>query len=138
FQQLRDILFASVGQHAVRRLAFQTFTHLHRLSLRFHLERRTGGLSRVIERGTKGIETIVRFTMLHTAPALLEFVVVAVVFVVMFGVSFLAAVVVTIWLYIWFPVRASNWRIAIRRAMNESDTDANSKAIDSLLNSETV
>jgi len=138
FQQLRDILFASVGQHAVRRLAYQTFTHLHRLSLRYHLQRRTGGLSRVIERGTKGIETIVRFTMLNTAPVVLEFVIVAGVFWYMFGWMFLAIVVLIIWLYIWFTVRASNWRIAIRRDMNDSDTDANSKAVDSLLNFETV
>ncbi len=138
FQQLRDILFASVGQHAVRRLAYQTFTHLHRLSLRYHLQRRTGGLSRVIERGTKGIETIVRFTMLNTAPVLLEFVIVAAVFLYMFGWTFLAIVVLIIWLYIWFTVKASNWRIGIRRDMNDSDTEANSKAIDSLLNFETV
>ncbi|MEQ1771554.1 MAG: ABC transporter ATP-binding protein/permease [Devosia sp.] len=138
FQQLRDILFASVGQHAVRKLAFQTFEHLHKLSLRFHLARRTGGLSRVIERGTKGIETIVRFTMLNTAPTLVEFVIVAVIFVTMFGVSYLGVLIVTIWLYLWFTIKASNWRISIRRDMNESDTDANSKAIDSLLNFETV
>ncbi|MBU1175147.1 MAG: ABC transporter ATP-binding protein/permease [Alphaproteobacteria bacterium] len=138
FQQLRDVLFASVGQHAVRSLARQTFEHLHRLSLRFHLQRRTGGLSRVIERGTKGIETIVRFTMLNTAPTLVEFLVVGTIFVVMFGVSYLGALVITIWLYVWFTIRASNWRIGIRREMNESDTDANSKAIDSLLNFETV
>ncbi len=138
FQQLRDIMFASVGQHAVRKLAYQTFTHLHRLSLRYHLQRRTGGLSRVIERGTKGIETIVRFTMLNTAPVILEFVIVAAVFVYMFGFSFLAVIVGIIWLYIWFTITASNWRISIRRDMNESDTDANSKAIDSLLNFETV
>ncbi len=100
FQQLRDILFASVGQHAVRKLAYQTFEHLHKLSLRFHLARRTGGLSRVIERGTKGIETIVRFTMLNTAPTLVEFVIVAVIFIVMFGVSYLGVLVVTIWLYL--------------------------------------
>jgi ABC-type transport system involved in Fe-S cluster assembly fused permease/ATPase subunit len=138
FQQLRDILFASVGQHAVRKLARETFEHLHKLSLRFHLARRTGGLSRVIERGTKGIETIVRFTMLNTAPTLVEFVIVAVVFVVMFGVSYLGVLVVTIWLYLYFTIKASNWRISIRRDMNDSDTDANSKAIDSLLNFETV
>jgi ATP-binding cassette subfamily B protein len=138
FQQLRDVLFASVGQHAVRSLARETFEHLHRLSLRFHLQRRTGGLSRVIERGTKGIETIVRFTMLNTAPTLIEFLVVGIVFVWMFGVGFLAALVITIWLYVWYTIRASNWRIGIRREMNESDTDANSKAIDSLLNFETV
>ncbi len=138
FQQLRDVLFASVGQHAVRSLARETFEHLHRLSLRFHLQRRTGGLSRVIERGTKGIETIVRFTMLNTAPTIIEFLVVGTVFVVMFGFTFLGALVVTIWAYIWFTIRASNWRIGIRREMNESDTDANSKAVDSLLNFETV
>lgn len=137
-QQLRDILFSRVGQHAVRKLAFQTFTHLHRLSLRYHLQRRIGGLSRVMERGTKGIETIVRFTMLNTAPALLEFIIVGTIFVNMFGFTFLGVLMLTIGLYIWFTIRASNWRIAIRRAMNESDTDANSKAVDSLLNYETV
>ena len=138
FQQLRDVLFASVGQHAVRKLALQTFEHLHKLSLRFHLARRTGGLSRVIERGTKGIETIVRFTMLNTAPTVVEFLIVGAIFFVMFGVSYLGVLVVTIWLYLWFTIKASNWRIAIRRDMNESDTDANSKAVDSLLNFETV
>ncbi len=137
-QQLRDILFAGVGQHAVRRLAFETFSHMHRLSLRFHLQRRIGGLSRVIERGTKGIETIVRFTMLNTAPALFEFIIVGWIFTFMFGFTLLAALVLTIWFYIWFTIRASNWRIGIRRDMNESDTDANSKAMDSLLNYETV
>ncbi|HEY9009738.1 MAG TPA: ABC transporter ATP-binding protein/permease [Devosia sp.] len=138
FQQLRDVLFASVGQHAVRKLADQTFRHLHRLSLRFHLARRTGGLSRVIERGTKGIETIVRFTMLNTAPTVVEFFITGTIFVVMFGVSYLGVLVATIWLYLWFTIKASNWRITIRRDMNNSDTDANSKAIDSLLNFETV
>ncbi|SMQ61518.1 ATP-binding cassette, subfamily B [Devosia lucknowensis] len=138
FQQLRDVLFASVGQHAVRKLALQTFHHMHRLSLRFHLQRRTGGLSRVIERGTKGIETVVRFAMLNIAPTLVEFVVVAVIFVWLFGVSYLGVLVVMIWAYLYFTIKASNWRIAIRRDMNNSDTDANGKAIDSLLNFETV
>jgi ABC-type transport system involved in Fe-S cluster assembly fused permease/ATPase subunit len=138
FQQLRDVLFASVGQHAVRKLANETFHHLHRMSLRFHLARRTGGLSRVIERGTKGIETIVRFTMLNTAPTLVEFVIVGTIFVVMFGFTYLGVLVVTVWLYLWFTIKASNWRISIRRDMNTSDTDANSKAVDSLLNFETV
>jgi ATP-binding cassette subfamily B protein len=138
FQQLRDVLFASVGQHAVRKLALQTFHHLHRLSLRFHLARRTGGLSRVIERGTKGIETIVRFAMLNILPTIVEFIVTAIIFVWMFGVSYLGVLVVMIWGYLYFTIKASNWRIAIRRDMNESDTDANGKAIDSLLNFETV
>jgi ATP-binding cassette, subfamily B, heavy metal transporter len=138
FQQLRDVLFASVGQHAVRKLALQTFHHMHRLSLRFHLQRRTGGLSRVIERGTKGIETVVRFAMLNIAPTAVEFVVVAVIFVWLFGLSYLGVLVVMIWGYLYFTIKASNWRIAIRRQMNDSDTDANGKAIDSLLNFETV
>ncbi len=137
-QQLRDVLFASVGQHAVRKLALQTFHHLHRLSLRFHLARRTGGLSRVIERGTKGIETVVRFAMLNIAPTIVEFAITAVVFVWMFGISYLGVLVVMIWGYLYFTIKASNWRISIRRDMNESDTDANGKAIDSLLNYETV
>ncbi len=136
--QLRDALFASVGQHAVRQLAYKTFVHMHQLSLRFHLERRTGGLSRVIERGTKGIETIVRFTILNSVPTLIEFLLTAVIFWWGYGFSYLFVTAVTVWLYIWFTVRASDWRIAIRRSMNDSDTDANTKAIDSLLNFETV
>jgi len=136
--QLRDAMFASVGQYAVRQLAYKTFVHLHQLSLRFHLERRTGGLSRVIERGTKGIETIVRFTILNTIPTLLEFVMTAAIFWWGYGLSYLLVTAVTVWLYIWFTVRASDWRISIRRSMNDSDTEANTKAIDSLLNFETV
>ena len=136
--QLRDALFASVGQHAVRQLAYKTFVHMHRLSLRFHLERKTGGLSRIIERGTKGIETIVRFTILNSVPTLIEFVLTAAIFWWTYGFSYLAVTAFTVWAYIWFTIRASDWRIAIRRAMNESDTDANTKAIDSLLNFETV
>jgi ATP-binding cassette subfamily B protein len=136
--QLRDALFASVGQYAVRKLAYKTFVHMHELSLRFHVERRTGGLSRIIERGTKGIETIVRFTILNTAPTIIEFLMTAIIFAVTYGMSYLAVVVATVWLYTWFTVKASDWRIGIRRDMNASDTDANSKAIDSLLNYETV
>ncbi|KQT88379.1 ABC transporter ATP-binding protein/permease [Aurantimonas sp. Leaf443] len=136
--QLRDAIFSSVGQYAVRRLAFRTFVHMHRLSLRFHLERRTGGLSRIIERGTKGIETIVRFTILNSIPTIFEFVLVAAIFGVSYGVSYLVVVAVTVWLYSWFTIKASDWRIGIRREMNDSDTEANTKAIDSLLNFETV
>jgi len=136
--QLRDALFASVGQHAVRQLAYKTFVHMHQLSLRFHLERRTGGLSRIIERGTKGIETIVRFTILNSVPTVIEFLLTAVIFWWGYGFTYLFVTAVTVWLYIWFTVRASDWRIAIRRSMNDSDTDANTKAIDSLLNFETV
>jgi ATP-binding cassette, subfamily B, heavy metal transporter len=136
--QLRDALFASVGQYAVRKLAFRTFVHMHELSLRFHLERRTGGLSRIIERGTKGIETIVRFTILNSIPTLIEFLLTAIIFWWGYGFSYLFVTAMTVWLYIWFTVRASDWRIAIRRTMNNSDTEANTKAIDSLLNFETV
>ncbi|HWK13391.1 MAG TPA: ABC transporter ATP-binding protein/permease [Rhizobiaceae bacterium] len=138
FNQLRDALFASVGQHAVRQLAFRTFQHMHQLSLRFHLERRTGGLSRIIERGVKGIEAIVRFTILNTAPTVLEFALTAIIFAVAYGWIYVAIIAVTVWLYTWFTVKASDWRIVIRREMNDSDTDANTKAIDSLLNFETV
>ena len=136
--QLRDALFARVGQHAVRQLAYKTFVHMHGLSLRFHLERRTGGLSRIIERGTKGIEAIVRFTILNTAPTILEFVLVAIIFGFAYGWSYVGITAATIYVYAWFTIRASDWRIQIRRDMNDSDTDANTKAIDSLLNFETV
>ncbi|MFN3363215.1 MAG: ABCB family ABC transporter ATP-binding protein/permease [Allorhizobium sp.] len=136
--QLRDALFASVGQHAVRQLAYRTFVHMHQLSLRFHLERKTGGLSRIIERGTKGIETIVRFTILNSIPTLIEFILTAAIFWWTYGFSYLGVTAFTVWAYIWFTIRASDWRIGIRRAMNDSDTDANTKAIDSLLNFETV
>ena len=136
--QLRDALFAAVGQHAVRELGFRTFVHMHQLSLRFHLQRRTGGLSRIIERGVKGIESIVRFTVLNTAPTLIEFALTAVIFAVAYGWVYVAVVAVTVALYTWFTVKASDWRIQIRRDMNESDTDANTKSIDSLLNFETV
>jgi len=138
FNQLRDALFARVGQYAVRQLAFRTFVHMHELSLRFHLERRTGGLSRIIERGTKGIETIVRFIMLNTAPTILEFGLTTGIFAYTYGWKYVVVVAVTVWIYVWFTVRASDWRISIRRDMNDSDTDANTKAIDSLLNYETV
>jgi ABC-type transport system involved in Fe-S cluster assembly fused permease/ATPase subunit len=136
--QLRDALFASVGQHAVRQLAYKTFVHMHRLSLRFHLERKTGGLSRIIERGTKGIETIVRFTILNSVPTLVEFLLTAIIFWYSYGFGYVAVTAITVWAYVWFTVKASDWRISIRRSMNDSDTDANTKAIDSLLNFETV
>ncbi|CAN7314150.1 ABCB family ABC transporter ATP-binding protein/permease [Rhizobium sp. LjRoot254] len=138
FNQLRDTLFASVGQYAVRQLSLKTFLHLHQLSLRFHLERRTGGLSRAIERGTKGIEIIVRFVILNTIPTILEFAMTAAILGWTYGLSYLAAAALMVACYIWFTIRASDWRIDIRRGMNASDAEANSKAIDSLLNFETV
>ena len=136
--QVRDALFARVGQHAVRQLAFRTFKHLHGLSLRFHLERRTGGLSRILERGTTGIETIVRHAILNFAPTVVEFALVAGVVWYQFDFRYVAVIAATVWVYVWFTIKASEWRIAIRREMNDSDTDAHSKAVDSLLNFETV
>lgn len=138
FTQIRDALFARVGQHAVRRLSNIVFRHIHALSLRFHLQRRTGGLSRIIERGTKGIESIVRFTILSGGPTILEFFLMAIVIWYQFDFWYVLVIAIMIWLYVWFTIRASNWRIDIRRDMNKNDTDANSKAIDSLLNFETV
>jgi len=138
FTQIRDALFASVGQHAVRQLSAIVFRHMHSLSLRYHLQRRTGGLSRIIERGTKGIESIVRFTILNGGPTILEFVFMAIVIWYNFDVWYVLVIAIMIWLYVWFSIRASDWRIQIRRDMNKNDTDANSKAVDSLLNFETV
>ncbi|AFR26160.1 ABC transporter ATP-binding protein/permease [Bartonella quintana] len=136
--QLRDSLFATVGQHAIRQLAYKTFVHIHGLSLRFHLERRTGGLSRVIERGTKGIESIVRFSILNTVPTILEFVLTALVFYISYEWYYFLIVVVMVGLYTWFTLKMSDWRIGIRQKMNTADTEANTRAIDSLLNFETV
>jgi ABC-type transport system involved in Fe-S cluster assembly fused permease/ATPase subunit len=138
FNNLRDAAFASVGQHAVRRLASIVFHHMHSLSLRYHLARRTGGLSRVIERGTKGIESIVRFTILNGGPTIIEFAFMAVVIWYEFGMLYVVIISLMVWAYVWFSVRASDWRINIRKDMNANDTDANSKAVDSLLNFETV
>ncbi len=138
FNQIRDVLFTKVGQNAVRRLANRTFEHLHKLSLRFHLERRTGGLSRVIERGNSAIELIIRMGILNTIPTFIELVFVSGLLLYYFGWEMMVVVIVTICIYVWFTFKASEWRIAIRRDLNDSDTEANSKAVDSLLNFETV
>jgi ATP-binding cassette subfamily B protein len=138
FNNLRDALFASVGQHAVRNLAHKTFVHMHQLSLRYHLQRRTGGVARIIERGVTGIETIVRFTILSTLPTFLELAFAAGVIAYQFNWKYLVVILATVIVYVWFTVKVSDWRIKIRRTMNESDQDAHSKAIDSLLNFETV
>ena len=137
-QQGRDALFAAVAMNAVRRLAIEVFEHLHRLSLRFHLERKTGGLTRVLERGRNAIETIVRTSMLTAAPTAVEFVLIVGAFLVTFDWRYVAALIATVVFYLVYTTVATNWRISIRRSMNESDTDANTKAIDSLLNFETV
>ncbi len=138
FAQIRDVLFVRVGQNAVRALANQTFQHIHRLSLRFHLERRTGGLSRVIERGTKAIELIIRMAILNTIPTIIEVGFIVAMMAYYFGWEFVVIISVTMVLYIWFTFQASEWRIAIRREWNDADTEAHTKAVDSLLNYETV
>ncbi|MGI9410910.1 MAG: ABC transporter transmembrane domain-containing protein, partial [Hyphomicrobiaceae bacterium] len=136
--QARDVLFTAVGQHAVRSLNNRTFRHLHNLSLRFHLERRTGGLSRVIERATRAIELIMRMGVLNLVPTVLELFFIAAVLFYYFNWVYVAIIFVTVGLYMWFTLSATEWRITIRREMNDSDTEANTKAIDSLLNFETV
>ncbi len=136
--QVRDLFFTKVGQHAVRELNNRTFEHLHRLSLRFHLERRTGGLSRVIERAARAIELIIRMGLLQLAPTILELLLVCAVLLYYFNWIYVAVVLITVAAYMWFTFAASEWRISIRREMNESDNDANTKAVDSLLNFETV
>ena len=136
--QIRDGVFANVAMHAVRRIAYLTFEHMHRLSLRFHLERKTGGLTRVLERGRLGIEVIVRMVILQLAPTIIELALIIAVLLYAFDWRYVAIILATVTLYMWFTYRATEWRIGIRRKMNDSDTDANTKAIDSLLNYETV
>jgi len=136
--QVREGMFAKVALHAVRKLALTTFEHMHRLSLRFHLERKTGGLTRVLERGRAGIENITRMTLMTFVPTIVEFALVLVVLMLEFDWRYALAVAAMISLYLWFTVRATDWRIKIRRTMNESDSEANTKAVDSLLNYETV
>ena len=138
FQQLRDAVFAAVGQRALRQLALETFTHIHALSLRYHITRKTGGLSRIIERGVKGVEFLLRFLLFSIGPLVLELLMIAVVLAVVFDARYLAVVVATIGIYIWFTFKVTEWRVRIRKEMNDQDTDANQKAIDSLLNFETV
>ncbi|KUO65993.1 MAG: metal ABC transporter permease [Alphaproteobacteria bacterium BRH_c36] len=138
FNQIRDVLFTKVGQNAVRQLNTRTFEHLHKLSLRFHLERRTGGLSRVLERSARAIELIIRMGILNVVPTIVELVLICGVLFYFFDLTFVAIVIATVAVYLWFTFKASEWRIGIRREMNDSDTDANTKAIDSLLNFETV
>src|SRR5215831_17575911 len=136
--QLRDGLFAKVAMNAVRRLAYRTFVHMHELSLRFHLERKTGGLTRVLERGRNGIETIVRMVILQLSPTIIELGFIVVVLLWQFDWRYVAVIVATVAVYMTYTYYATEWRIGIRREMNASDTDANVKAVDSLLNYETV
>ncbi|AXT25659.1 ABC transporter ATP-binding protein/permease [Ruegeria sp. AD91A] len=138
FQQLRDAAFAPVGQRALRALALETFQHIHNLSMRYHVSRRTGGLSRIIERGVKGVEFLLRFLLFSIGPLILELLLVAIILMWLFDVWYLVVVAVTIGLYIWFTFAVTEWRVKLRREMNDQDTEANQRAIDSLLNFETV
>jgi ATP-binding cassette, subfamily B, heavy metal transporter len=136
--QIRDGVFAKVAMHAVRRLAYLTFEHMHTLSLRFHLERRTGGLTRVLQRGRDAIETIVRMVIIQLVPTFVELALIVVVLLRAFDWRYALVVLGTVAVYLGFTYSATEWRIGIRRNMNDSDSDANVKAIDSLLNYETV
>eukprot|EP00095_Tigriopus_kingsejongensis_P006538 snap_masked-scaffold4990_size5138-processed-gene-0.1 protein:Tk06538 transcript:snap_masked-scaffold4990_size5138-processed-gene-0.1-mRNA-1 annotation:"metal abc transporter permease" len=138
FQQLRDVIFTRVGQRALRQLALETFTHIHRLSMRYHITRKTGGLSRVIERGVKGVDFLLRFLLFSVGPLILQLLMIAGVLFFSFDVWYLVVVAVTIAIYVWFTFAVTEWRVRIRKEMNDQDTDANQKAIDSLLNFETV
>ena len=138
FTQWRDGIFARVAMHAVRKLAYLTFVHMHELSLRFHLERKTGGLTRVLERGRNGIETIVRMVILQLVPTIVEVTLLMAVLLWKFDWRYVLATLITVVIYMYYTYIATEWRIGIRRKMNDSDTEANTKAIDSLLNYETV
>jgi ATP-binding cassette subfamily B protein len=138
FAELRDAVFARVSQRAIRRAALNVFRHLHALALRFHLERQTGGLSRVIERGTRAIETLLSFMLFNILPTLIEILLVVVILWRMFDLTFAAVTLVTVVAYIAFTLWVTEWRLKFRRQMNETDQEANTKAIDSLLNFETV
>jgi ATP-binding cassette subfamily B protein len=136
--QMRDGVFAQVAMNAVRRLAYRTFEHMHELSLRFHLERKTGGLTRVLERSRNAIETIVRMVIMQAVPTVIELGLIVAVLLYQFDWRYVAVVLATVVCYMVYTFFATEWRIGIRRRMNDSDTDANVKAIDSLLNYETV
>ncbi|TNC73456.1 ABCB family ABC transporter ATP-binding protein/permease [Rubellimicrobium roseum] len=138
FQQLRDVVFARVGQRALRLIALETFRHIHALSLRYHITRKTGGLSRVIERGVKGVDFILRLMLFSLGPLVLELLLTGAMLWWLFDAWYLMVVAVTIVLYVWFTFAVTEWRVKIRKQMNDLDTSANQKAIDSLLNYETV
>ncbi len=138
FGELRDVIFAKVAQRALRSLALEAFEHIHALSLRYHISRKTGGLSRVIERGVKGVDFLLRFMLFSIIPLIIELTLVAIILFIVFDIWYLVVVVTTITLYIWFTFTVAEWRVKIRKEMNKQDTEANQKAIDSFLNFETV
>jgi ABC-type transport system involved in Fe-S cluster assembly fused permease/ATPase subunit len=138
FTELREILFARVTQRAVRRIALEVFRHLHELSLRFHLERQTGGVSRDIERGSRSISSLISYTLYSILPTLVEIILVLAILLARYDSSFVLITLASLTAYVLFTIKVSNWRIAIRRKLNEMDSAANTRAIDSLLNYETV
>ncbi|HEX7873663.1 MAG TPA: ABC transporter transmembrane domain-containing protein, partial [Sphingobium sp.] len=138
FDNLRNAVFEKVGQEAGRRLSDDVFVHLHRLSLRFHLDRRTGAVTKIVERGTKSIDTMLYFLLFNIAPTILELAAVCVIFFVKFGPGLVAATLVMVGLYIWFTRTITEWRNQLRRDMVDMDTNAVAHAVDSLLNFETV
>ncbi len=138
FQQLRDVIFARVGQRALRSLALETFTHIHRMSMRYHITRKTGGLSRIVERGVKGVDFLLRFLLFSIGPLVLELLMIGVVLWALFDFWYLAVVMGVIAAYVAFTFKVTEWRVKLRKQMNDQDTDANQKAIDSPLNFETV
>ena len=138
FGEMRDWVFVRVGQRALRKLALETFNHIHLLSMRYHITRKTGGLSRIIERGVKGVDFLLRFMLLSIGPLILELTMVSAIFAAYFGWQYMVVVLVTIGIYVTYTFKVTEWRVKIRRQMNDQDTDANQKAIDSLLNYETV
>ena len=138
FQQLRDILFAKVAQRALRKLALKTFLHIHALSLRYHITRQTGGLSRIVERGVKGVEFLLRYILFSIGPLILELLLIAILLYVMLDIRYLGVIFGTIGIYGWFTFMVTEWRVKLRKKMNDQDTDAAQKAVDSLLNFETV
>ena len=138
FTELREILFARVTQRAVRQVSLEVFRHLHALSLRFHLERQTGGVSRDIERGSRSISSLISYTLYSILPTLVEIGLVLGILFVKYDMGYVVITLISLLAYIVFTIRVSNWRIDIRRAVNENDSAANTKAVDSLLNYETV
>ncbi|HAM21918.1 MAG TPA: metal ABC transporter permease, partial [Actinobacteria bacterium] len=138
FAELREILFARVTQRAVRRIALEVFRHLHALSLRFHLQRQTGGVSRDVERGSRSISSLISYTLYSILPTLVEITLVLAILLARYDVSFVLITLASLAAYIVFTVKVSNWRIGIRRKANEADSAANTRAVDSLLNYETV
>ncbi len=138
FNQLRDAIFVVVGQSALRKLAIRTFAHIHNLSLSFHLERKTGALSRIIERGVKGVDFLLRVLLFSIFPLFLELVFVIILLITRYDYTYALVVLFTITIYVWVTFRITNWRLNIRRVMIARDTEANQRAIDSLINFETV